>query len=200
MSFNAKKYDKLYTDRTNEIEFLLKNLNKGTVLDIGGGTGIISEALNKEGFDCTNLEPQKEMAEVSILRGIDTHHATIEKMEMPIIYDNAIMVFDVFNFLTDPEKAFENISKLLKGKLIFRYWNADMKVAGWDFSLKLKRLSRKKWDGNTVEIDFWFPFWHEKHTMKVYTHGYIKKLLSSKGFKITKKIKGKLNTTIVAEI
>ncbi len=65
MSFNASYYDKIYPDREKEIDFLLKHLKGKTVLDIGGGTGVISEVLNKEGFICCNVEPQKEMAKIS---------------------------------------------------------------------------------------------------------------------------------------
>jgi 2-polyprenyl-3-methyl-5-hydroxy-6-metoxy-1,4-benzoquinol methylase len=119
IKFNAKKYDKLYPNREGEIEFLLKYLKGKTVLDIGGGTGIISEALDKKGFDCTNLEPQLEMARESTGRGIKTRYASAESPELNNIYDNAIMVFDVFNFLENPGKAFFNISKVLKGRLIF---------------------------------------------------------------------------------
>jgi SAM-dependent methyltransferase len=198
MKFNAKHYDQLYPNREGEIEFLLKYLKGKTVLDIGGGTGIISEALNKKGFECDNLEPQKDMVEVAEKRGIKTHHTTIENMEMPIIYDNAIMVFDVFNFLENPGKAFYNISKLLKGRLIFTYWNYDVRKSGWDFNWKLKRITRKKWDGDQVTIDFWFPFWHERHKMMVCSHGMIKGLLHKYGFKEIERIKGKYITKIVA--
>ncbi|MFA5652238.1 MAG: class I SAM-dependent methyltransferase [Candidatus Paceibacterota bacterium] len=205
--FKANKYDKLYPNREGEIEFLLKHLKGKTVLDIGGGTGIISEALNKKGFDCYNVEPQNEMGQISMDRSIQTFHNTIENFHVETfnvfngkLFDNAIMVFDVFNFLENPGKAFFNISKLLKGRLIFTYWNYDIRRSGWDFNWKLKRITRKKWDGDQVTIDFWFPFWHEQHKMKVYSNDYIKKLLYDNGFKIIHKEKNTFITKIVAEI
>lgn len=197
--FKASKYDKLYPDRDMEIRFLLKYLRGKTVLDIGGGTGFISQALNSEGFMCWSVEPQKEMVEISRQKGVDTVCSTAEKMELDIGFDNAIMMFNVFNFLEDPDKALNNISKLLKGRLIFTYYNQSKKVKGWQFNWKLKRLSRKKWFGNRVEIDFWFPFWHEHHTMRVYSDKHILKLLKKHGFKIVKRIKEKYTTNIVAK-
>jgi SAM-dependent methyltransferase len=201
--FKAKKYDKIYNNRKGEIEFLLKHLKGRTILDIGGGTGAISEELNKNGFDCAVLEPQNEMADIAKDKGIKTLVSPIENVEITtktIKWDNAIMVFDVFNFLSDPEKAIKNISQLLKGRLIFTYWNYDVRKSGWDFNWKLKRLSHKRWKGDEVTIDFWFPFYHEQHKMKVYAQGYILKLLLKNGFKVVEKIKDTYITKIVAEI
>jgi len=196
--FKAKRYDKIYPDRTKEIDFLLKYLKGKTVLDIGGGTGVISEALEEKGFRCGNIEPQKEMAKISKERGIITFDYSIEDYFPDTEnFDNAIMVFHVFNFLTDPKKAFQNIEKLLKGRLIFSYWNYEVRNSGWKFSWKPLRLSRKRWTGDTVKIDFWYPFFHEKHTMKVYSDSYINGLL--KNFKILKRYKTKFTTIIVAE-
>ena len=109
------------------------------------------------------------------------------------------MVFDVFNFLDNPGRAFYNISKLLKGRLIFTYWNYNVRISGWDFNWKLKRITRKRWKGDEVTIDFWFPFWHEQHKMMVCSHGMIKGLLHKYHFKVIEKIQGKYITKIVAE-
>jgi SAM-dependent methyltransferase len=200
--FKAKKYDNLYNNRDSEVNFLLKYLKGKTVLDIGGGTGIISEALNKKGFHCLNIEPQKEMADISEKRNIKTICCSAEGMNKFVKgnYDNVIMVFDVFNFLDNPNKVLDNISIVLKGKLIFRYWNDNIKENGWKFNWNLKRLSYKKWIHNKIEIRFWFPFWYEKHIMTVYSDKSIDNMLKNTGFKITDKIKNKYTTTIVAEI
>jgi SAM-dependent methyltransferase len=200
--FKANKYDKIYQNRESEISFLLNNLEGRTILDIGGGTGIISEVLNKKGFVCRNVEPQAEMAYISAQRGVRTICCNAEGMNKYVNgnYDNAIMVFDVFNFLEDPTKVLDNISKILKGKLIFRYWNKDIKESGWKIDWKLKRLSNKKWIDNKIEIKFWFPFWYEKHIMTVYSDNVIEDMLKSTGFKILNRIKNKYTTTIVAKI
>ena len=199
MSFNAKKYDKLYPDRQREIDFLTKHLQGKTVLDIGGGTGAISEALEIKGFECRSLDPQYEMTKEAVRRGLKVAYTSIEELDTKNKrYDNTIMIFHVFNFLKDPIKAFENIEKVLKGKLIFSYWNYGVRNSGWKFDWKTLRLSRKKWIDDTVEIDFWFPFFHEKHIMKVYPDSYIKELL--KNFKILKEYRTKFTTIIVAKI
>ena len=202
MSFNAKKYDKLYPNRNGELDFLLKHLKGKTVLDVGGGTGIISEALNKRGFKCWNVEPQEEMCQVSSGRRVYTICAGIENVSfLDRIFDNAIMVFDVFNFLIDPKKALVNIGQYLnkKGRLIFTYWNSGVKRSGWNFNWKLKRITKKRWKGNKVEIDFWFPFFHEHHIMTVYSDKVIREMLVTSGFKVLAKQREKFTTKIIAE-
>ena len=109
------------------------------------------------------------------------------------------MVFDVFNFLENPGIVFNRIANILKGRFIFTYWNYDVRMSGWDFNWKLKRITRKKWEGDEVTIDFWFPFWHEQHKMMVCSHGMIKGLLHKYNFKVIEKIQGKYITKIVAE-
>lgn len=200
--FKASRYDTIYPDRSKEVEFLLKYIKGKTVVDMGGGTGAISEALNKRGFDCTNIEPQKEMAKISERRGVKTIYSTIENIYISQgdKVENAIMMFDVFNFLTNPEEAFKNIAVSLKGRFIFNYWNSRIKKSGWEFNWKLKRLSHKRWSGNKVIIDFWFPFFHEHHIMRVYPDKYVAELLKKNGFKIVKKFKDKYTRTIVAKI
>lgn len=210
MSFNAKKYDKIYNDRSKEVEFLLEHLKGKTVLDIGGGTGAISEALNERGFECWNIEPQEEMAEISRNRKINTSQNSIESFNFDMfhihpddngrIYDNAIMMFDVFNFLEDPNRALQNILKLLDGRLIFSYWNSEVKKSGWEFNWKLKRLSHKRWRGNRVKIDFWFPFYHEKHFLKIYPDRYIYRILHKAGFKVINKFDNYYTKTVICEL
>ena len=198
-AFNAKKYDKLYPNRDREIQFLLENLKGKTVLDVGGGTGMLSVALEKTGFKCTNIEPQPEMAKESMIKGIITAIVSIEDFIPTQKYDNVIMVFDVFNFLKDPQKALKNIASILKGRLIFTYWNNEVKKSGWEFNWKLKRLSRKVWTGDKVKIDFWFPFWHETHNLTVYPHSVIREWLYKSGFKVILKEKEKYITKMVCE-
>jgi len=198
--FNAKNYDKIYPDRKKEIDFLLEHLEGKKVIDIGGGTGKIAEELNKKGFECWNVEPQIEMAEISRSRGVKTIWESGENFKTGIIFDNAIMMFNVFNFLDNPHKVLENISGILSGKLIFTYCNYEVRKKGWEFNWKLKRLSRKRWNGDEVKIDFWFPFFHERHIMRVYPHKVIEKMLYRNDFKIIDRFRTKYETIIIAEI
>ena len=140
------------------------------------------------------------MASVSVKRGVKTINWAAEYASLVEKFDNAIMIFHVFNFLTSPEIVIDNISRMLKGRFIFSYWNYEVKKSGWEFNWKSLRLSRKRWDGDTVKIDFWCPFFHERHIMKVYKDEYIRNLLKLKNFKIVEEIKTKFTTIIVAEI
>ena len=194
----AKFYDEIYSYPVKH-EFVLKYLKGKTVIDVGGGTGLRAELLEKEGFECKNIEPQKEMADISVKRGIVTDSVFFEKT------DNILMIFNVVGFLDNIVEEFENVSHCLRpgGRFIFDYWNSDIKESGIKIKWNglLTRISYKRWKDNNTTIYFLFPFklCGEKNNIKVYSDNYIKKLL--KNFKIIKEYKTKYNIpTMYGEI
>jgi len=192
--FKAKYYDKIYPYPVKH-KFVLKYLKGKTIIDIGGGTGLRAELLNKQGYKCNNIEPQKDLADISRKRGIITNTKISEKV------DNILMMFHVVNFLDNIEEDFKKVYSNLKtgGRFIFDYWNHDIKKKGFSIEWNglLTRISYKKWKGNNVIVYFLFPFklFIEKHKLEVYSDIY--KLL--KNYKIIRENKTEYETIIVAE-
>ena len=211
--FKAKYYDKIYREKDyqKEVSFLKKHLIGETILDIGGGTGTRAVLLEREGFECLNIDPDEMMIRISKSKGIASVRSAIENPTLAIegtikgLFDNAIMVFDVFNFLQDPLKAFKNVHWYLKkrGRLIFDFWDYEKRLKG--FSIKWQglftRISYKKWQGNDVRVYFWFPFkfFGEKHRLALRSQKTIQECLKETGFRIINTIKGESETTIIAE-
>tara|TARA_Y100000310_G_C20633534_1_gene789954 strand:- start:641 stop:1279 length:639 start_codon:yes stop_codon:yes gene_type:complete len=209
--FRSEYFDKIYRDKPykEENEFLIKFLNKGNVLDIGGGTGTRATLLQEQGFKCLNIDPDEKAVNISRRRGVNSVKSIIENPKLKIqgdrqIMDNAIMMFCVFNFLEDHKEAFRNIGWFLKGRgrFIFDFWNYDERKSGLLIKLdgKLTRISYKKWNGDVAKIRFWFPFkrFYEEHELKIYPQREIEQSLA-KHFDIIEIHRSKFETIIISE-
>jgi SAM-dependent methyltransferase len=201
--FKAQFYDKIYRKKPylKEVKEIKKYLKKGSVLDIGGGTGTRAKILNNY-FDVTVLDPDRDAIKISCWKGLKTINNNIEsKYLQKDKYDNIIMLFNVFCFLDSPEMAMINIYERLKkgGILIFDYWNYNYRKSGFSIKIDglLTRISYKRWFRDKCHIHFWFPFmmFHEKHIIGVYPEDMIKKLTAD--FKIVKKKVSKFETTLI---
>lgn len=193
--FSSLIYDKLYPVPVKH-QFVLRHLRGMTVTDIGGGTGLRASLLEKEGLVCRNIEPQKDLRLISLMRGVETYGKNYG------MTDNVLIMFHVINFFDNVEEEFEEAVKYLRkgGKLIFDYWNYDVRREGFNIDWKgwLTRITYKKWKGDNVTVIFFFPFMLsvEKHKLKVYSDKFIKKLL--KGFKILVEVKTSHDTVVSA--
>jgi SAM-dependent methyltransferase len=203
--FKQEFYDKIYRNKAylKEVRSIKRFLKKGSILDVGGGTGMRAKILENY-FDMTILDPDKKAIEIAKKKGIRVINDKIESDKLSKKkYDNIIMMFNVFCFLDNPEIAINNIYKKLKksGVLIFDYWDYDKRKKGFSIKIDglLTRISYKKWFNDICHIHFWFPFkmFHEKHKIKVYPNEMIEKLIAD--FKIVKIIKGKYETTIIVK-
>lgn len=211
----AKWYDTIYRrkDYRSEANHIARYLKKDeikaiSVLDIGGGTGRHAYFLERLGFGTLVIDRDPEMLRYARDRGLQTLCDDIEDRHFPLEseYQNAIMLFHVFNFLTDKKAAFKNIRRLVqrKGRLIFDFWDMDrMKRNGWSFHFDwhLSRFVKKSWEGNTVKIDFYFLFLlkHETHFMDCPNDQEIQKLLSENGFRTLWVYTRKFDKLVVAE-
>ncbi len=203
----AKYYDRIYRDKPyrEEVETILPYLKKGSLIDIGGGTGGHAINLRKNGFKVLVADVSPEMLAIAHNKGLETKLINIES-DTPIErFENAIMLFHVFNFLKNQEKALKNIYNLLHkgGRLVFDYWDNSIKKSGWALRQDgiVSRITHKRWNGNTATIRFWFPFLfaYEQHTLYCPSKEVIKRMLQENRFKIITLKRREADEIIIAE-
>ncbi len=115
--------------------FFPKTNNKEKVADIAGGSGIVSEWMEKQGYEVTLIEFSDNAVAQAKIRGIkNIYQGMVEKRgSLPFSDDSFDIVFfgDIIEHLFDPESALLEMSRILKpgGKLIISCPN----VAYWRF-------------------------------------------------------------------
>ncbi|MBE0415986.1 MAG: methyltransferase domain-containing protein [Dehalococcoidia bacterium] len=112
---------------------LLEFLNKGSVLELGAGTGRYGVFLVKRGYDYKGIEiskgminkakekEQREKLNLKIVCG------DVEELRFyPPAVDNVICI-RAFSFFPNPEKVLQNVSNVLreKGRFIMFYYNKN---------------------------------------------------------------------------
>lgn len=96
---------------------LINNITgqKGRVLDIGCATGILLNGLQKKGWECLGVEPQKEAATYARERfGLNIINGYLIDTNFPDDYFDVITVFDVLEHLYNPIVFIKEIKRILK--------------------------------------------------------------------------------------
>ncbi len=123
----------------------------GTIFDIGGGNGVVANALRRGGFDVALLEPGMEGARNARVRGIETvicstlEDAGFLRGSLP-----AAGLFDVLEHIEDDEGFLRSLhAYLMPGGRIYLavpaynlLWSAEDDYAGHYRRYTLKRLDR----------------------------------------------------------
>ena len=153
---NKKIHEKVikYEDYpiVNSIEHPLKDLiisliDKGSVLDIGCGSGIIAKALQDKGLDIEGLDASEVAVNICEGKGLKMHLSTILDFNSGKKYDYVICIGTIY-YLDKFEENFSKIISLLKegGTLITNFYNPfrkrndliEMKVSKKQFSKAIK--------------------------------------------------------------
>lgn len=109
---------------------LLTLLRKGSVLELGSGTGRYGIFLKENGFEWTGIEISKGMIEKALeknkILNIINGNVTDKKLYSLNNYDNVICI-KAFNFFPEPKKVMRNVYNTLKSgsKFILFYYNKD---------------------------------------------------------------------------
>lgn len=189
----ARIYDKFYNGKTydEEVKLIYPYLKGNSVIDFGCGTGKHALLLQSRGMKVYGVEPCREMANKARDKGV--HVFEWDKIKNK--WDNIILMFDVLNFIHDPERYVEAFHKKLKsgGRLIIETWNPNKPICrlGIKFNNWILRLSYKALRKNLVMALFIYfpPLIFSRHCLRLYKEEDIKSLF--RDFKLVKKIEGK---------
>lgn len=174
MSFEreSKIYDKFYNskDYERETKLIRKYLNGKSIIDFGCGTGKHASFLQSANYRVVGVEPCEEMAKKAKNRGVPVRKWKHIKGK----FSNIILMFDVFNFLDNPEKCVGMFYNKLKpgGRLILETWRAELLIDKFGAKMKngILRLAYKKKVGGKVVVRFLYlpHFIYSKHILNWY--------------------------------
>lgn len=136
----AKIYDEFMdqVDYTEWYQFLKKYTKKGyKILDLGSGTGILSDMFYKDGYDVTGVDISKDMIEVSQGKNSNIRYIQFDITNVDLVskldnkYDFIMCNFDTINYISNKNKLeilFNNCNNLLneKGIMIFDIVSEDI--------------------------------------------------------------------------
>ena len=159
--------EKSKEDTQRRVNFVKKMVpKKGKILEIGSGHGFFLESMERLGYNITGIEISKEKRRLA-KRITKSKILNINLInETPDIKNlDAIVMFHVLEYITDPIHFLKNTSKLLKntGKLLIKIPNVN------DLSLK-HHESYKIW------------FWQRAHA-NYFSPKVLKLVLKKAGFK-----------------
>lgn len=85
----------------------------GTIIDIGGGNGFVSQALTTAGFPTVVIEPDQSGALAAQRRGLPVIQAAFQNLEIPPGTLSAAGMFDVLEHIEDDRGALVRLRNLL---------------------------------------------------------------------------------------
>jgi SAM-dependent methyltransferase len=104
-----------YQTRNRIIQKVLQPLPRDCVLwDIGCGTGVVIEALTKDGRTVIGLEPSAAGADIAASFGQTVLPTTLESLRLPSGSIRAISLFDVLEHIADRQALLREVRRVLK--------------------------------------------------------------------------------------
>jgi len=96
----------------NMIENLLPE--RGKLLDIGAATGYFVKLAQNKGWSVTGIELSEWAANKGRTEGLDIFTGSLESVDFPRSYFDAVTLIDVLEHLTDPRHQLKIIAEMLK--------------------------------------------------------------------------------------
>ena len=184
---------------------------KSSVIDLGCGTGNISIALAKLGYDVTGLDLSSEMLSEAAFKSekekVSVFYTCqdISDFKVPTLYDAAVSAFDSLNYITENDKlcaAFSRVSDCLKSGGLFLFdMNSPYKFetfyadnsfvleedgvfCAWENYYNKKSRKCKFFINIFAEENGVYKRYYEQQTERSYKLADIVKMLESAGFEL----------------
>lgn len=194
----AKYYDLFYSNKSYDKEVLfLKSLigNRKTVLDVGCGTGIHMNLLEKDGYQVDGIDLSNEMLKIAKKRtNGNLYVGNLIDFKIDNKYDAIISMFAVFNHLKNYEELEKGILNLYqklneKGILIIDLHNGRLNGEKIDTYKDHKRIMAWNFDKNTFKEHTKICYivnnksYYDTHDFLIYKINKLKEILNKHGLK-----------------
>lgn len=189
----------------SEVLNFFKQSSRGRVLDVGCGTGKLSQVLNDLGFEALGIDSSEEMIKIakkSEREGLRFQTLSFQDFSSDEKFDYVIAVFNVLGYFSLNELVvfFKKAGLILEkgGFLIFDFWSDEIKRVK-PFQLNLIRTQkgyylRVVWanlQNRKVQIKYQFfnlnnPLrsFSEKHLIETFSEKTLKNLAELEGLKL----------------
>lgn len=164
----AALYSKIFPLNPAQLEFVRRHLGeRGSLLDLGCGTGVLCHALLGEGHDCLGIDLDPAMIEWAKRRGAQSKFKVMAVEDMGDIgreFDVAVCLGNVISHLDASalSRTHEGVSRVIKpgGKWICQLvnWNIWITSRAWKFPVIERDAGRLRFhreyrgDEHTVEF------------------------------------------------
>jgi len=85
----------------------------GAMWDVGSGTGVVSQTIRDSGYQVVALEPAVGGAVSAAARGLPSVASTLEDLRLPEQSISAVGLFDVIEYLAEPEALIAECRRVL---------------------------------------------------------------------------------------
>lgn len=126
---NAYKLSNAYLNKREfkrRLRLIKEHIPTGKILEVGCSAGHLLAAIREQGYQVTGLEVDRRTAEFArATYKLDIINKSLESAELPKNEFDGVVLFDVFEHLTDPSGCLCQIYKTLKpgGKIIIKVPN-----------------------------------------------------------------------------
>jgi len=93
---------------------------KGRLLEIGCGTGLMLEIARQSGWDVTGVELSEYAANHARSHGLEVHTGVVQETDLPVESYDVVLMLDLLEHVPNPLELFESVGRLLKpGGLVY---------------------------------------------------------------------------------
>ncbi len=127
----SSKYEKQRTQKyfslINELEIdtILPHINNKKVLEVGCGTGLILQEINKHASEAIGIDISEKMLDISRNKNLNVLNADINKIPFSDGYFDVVYSFKVLSHIKNIESAIKEMTRVTKptGKLFLEFYN-----------------------------------------------------------------------------
>ena len=151
VTMDDQEYEQTRSERALQARSLLKRIarykDRGTLLDVGAGSGILVEEAIKNGFQAVGLEPSSYLANQARVLGLPVEEGVLPSDKLAPEYD-VITLIDVIEHVENPGDLMASIAGVMADEGICIVVTPDVK------SMAARLMGRRWWHYRLAHISY----------------------------------------------